>query len=162
MKNEKLVEEWLRFSKNDSDTVDYLYNNMRPLPLEIICYHSQQAVEKLLKGLLTAKNISFDKKHDLTYLYDLLDSGNSTITKEFECCARLTPYGVAVRYPGGTQITEAETKQAISDMKVVSLWVKKEFVNMKEQEKHEEIEEQEPKKASPSPKSKADDDGRGQ
>ena len=49
MKNKSQVQEWFKYAKFDFDTVNHLYKYMRPQPLEIICYHSQQAAEKLLK-----------------------------------------------------------------------------------------------------------------
>jgi len=35
----------------DLNTAEYL-KNMKPLPIEIICYHCQQSAEKYLKGYL--------------------------------------------------------------------------------------------------------------
>lgn len=43
-----IVDEWLQFAKMDYDTARYLYETMRPKPLEIICYHCQQAVEQMV------------------------------------------------------------------------------------------------------------------
>ena len=40
--------EWAQFARSDMDTAIHLFNTMRPMPLEIICYHCQQAVEKML------------------------------------------------------------------------------------------------------------------
>ncbi|MBR4260568.1 MAG: HEPN domain-containing protein [Clostridia bacterium] len=68
MKNEADVKKWLQYSEDDSKIAQYLYNNMT---CEIICFHCQQAAEKLIKGLLVAKGISFAKKHDLLYLVTL-------------------------------------------------------------------------------------------
>ena len=55
MKNEKLIKEWMDFAKMDYLTAKHLYGNMYPKPLEIICYHCQQSIEKLLKGVLITK-----------------------------------------------------------------------------------------------------------
>ncbi|EEG47745.1 hypothetical protein RUMHYD_03392 [Blautia hydrogenotrophica DSM 10507] len=35
--------------------------HMYPKPLEIICYHCQQSIEKLLKGLLISKNVTIKR-----------------------------------------------------------------------------------------------------
>ena len=40
---------------------------------DIICFHCQQAVEKSIKAYLTFKEISFQKSHDLNYLWELVD-----------------------------------------------------------------------------------------
>lgn len=130
-----MINEWFRLSKHDSDTVNYLYKNMPSAPVEIVCYHCQQAAEKLLKGLLTAKEIQFDKKHDLTYLFDLLDYKEKDATVVFEACARLTPYGVSVRYPGAKEISKEEMALAVSDMNKVGSFVRKEILKIQNFEK---------------------------
>lgn len=137
MNDEKMVKEWLRLSKDDSDTVQYLYKNMPSVPVEIVCYHCQQAAEKLLKGLLTVKGIQFDKKHDLTYLFDLLDDNGENSTAVFESCARLTPYGIAVRYPGAKEISKEEMALAVSDMEKIDLFVRMEIQKIQNLKKHE-------------------------
>lgn len=51
MKNTKDLKEWVFIAKSDLDSASYL-SHMKPFPTAIICYHSQQCVEKLLKGFL--------------------------------------------------------------------------------------------------------------
>ena len=46
MKNEKLIKEWMDFAEMDYLTAKHLYGNMYPKPLEIICYHCQQSIER--------------------------------------------------------------------------------------------------------------------
>lgn len=41
--------EWLEFAAMDLDSAQFLLG-MRPVPVEIICYHCEQAAEKLLKA----------------------------------------------------------------------------------------------------------------
>ena len=43
---ESTIKEWLRFVEMDRSTAQHLFNTMHPQPLEIICFHCQQAVEK--------------------------------------------------------------------------------------------------------------------
>ncbi|MGI5065899.1 hypothetical protein H0R90_06650 [Treponema putidum] len=45
MKNdlEHDVDEWLRFVEMDMSTAYHLFKMMHPKPLEIICFHCQQA-----------------------------------------------------------------------------------------------------------------------
>ena len=49
---------------------------MRPLPVEIICYHCEQAAEKFLKATLVQFDREPPKTHDLTAVYKI------TIAKE--------------------------------------------------------------------------------
>mgnify|MGYP002624503303 CR=1 FL=1 len=48
MKNEKLVQKWLEFADMDFSLAQFTFANMHPKPLELICYHCQQAAEKAL------------------------------------------------------------------------------------------------------------------
>ena len=45
--------EWLDLAEMDLGAAEYLLG-MRPVPVEIICYHCEQAAEKMLKGTLAA------------------------------------------------------------------------------------------------------------
>jgi HEPN domain-containing protein len=67
---DNVVTEWLKFSDTDFSTADYLYNNMQPAPLEIICYHCQQSAEKALKAFLIYSNFKPEKTHNLELLID--------------------------------------------------------------------------------------------
>ena len=55
MKNERILKEWAEFARMDFLAAKHLYEHMHPKPLEIICYHCQQAIEKLLKGVLISR-----------------------------------------------------------------------------------------------------------
>lgn len=48
MKNENLVKNWLEFADMDASLAEFSFANMHPKPLELICYHCQQAAEKAL------------------------------------------------------------------------------------------------------------------
>lgn len=48
--------EWLDFAYMDLSAAEHLLT-MRPLPVEIICYHCEQAAEKFLKATL----VQFDR-----------------------------------------------------------------------------------------------------
>lgn len=52
MKNESDVKEWVRYANMDVLSANHLNEIQYPKPLEIICYHCQQAAEKMLKALL--------------------------------------------------------------------------------------------------------------
>ncbi len=63
--------EWLELAAQDEASARYLMG-MRPFPLEVICFHCQQAVEKLLKSALAKAGRSIPKTHDLLELLDLV------------------------------------------------------------------------------------------
>ena len=72
MKNEKTLKEWMEFARMDFLAAKHLYEHMYPKPLEIICYHCQQAIEKLLKGVLISRGVTIEKTHDLGLLAEML------------------------------------------------------------------------------------------
>ena len=51
MNNEQASKEWLDLASMDFQCAEFLIQ-MCPMPLEIICYHCEQAAEKMLKGFL--------------------------------------------------------------------------------------------------------------
>ena len=99
MKNEKILKEWMEFAEMDFLTAKHLYEHMYPKPLEIICYHCQQAIEKLLKGVLISRGVTIKKIHDLGLLAEMLQEYTEVDEKYLEMCDDLTPYEVKIRYP---------------------------------------------------------------
>ena len=92
MKNEKILKEWMEFARMDFLTAKHLYEHMYPKPLEIICYHCQQAIEKFLKGVLISKGVTIKKTHDLGLLAEMLQEYTEVDEKYLEMCDDLTPY----------------------------------------------------------------------
>lgn len=72
---------------------DYL-NDIDPKPFEIICYHCQQAIEKMLKGVLLSKGVGIKKTYDLGLLAEMLMGYMEVDERYLEMCDDLTPYGV--------------------------------------------------------------------
>ena len=67
MRGEELSQEWLDLAKLDLSAAEFLMD-MRPVPIEIICCHCEQAAEKFLKGVLVHHDIGAPKTHDLLRL----------------------------------------------------------------------------------------------
>lgn len=66
---------------NDSEISDSIFG-----------FHAQQAVEKLLKSILSFKKVEFPKSHDLLFLFELTIGCNLNINLEIEhLCELLTP-----------------------------------------------------------------------
>lgn len=67
----------------------------------VAAFHTQQAVEKMAKGLLTAKNVDFSKlsnKHSLASLVQLLPSDNE-FREDFAKLTYLEAFATTFRYP---------------------------------------------------------------
>ena len=123
MKNEKLIKEWMDFAEMDYLTAKHLYGNMYPKPLEIICYHCQQSIEKLLKGVLISKGVTVKKTHDLGLLAEMLMDYTDVDEKYVGMCDDLTPYVVKIRYPQELFIEEYHVKEALKETEELYEWL---------------------------------------
>lgn len=84
-------------------------------PLDTVCFHCHQAVEKYLKGYLAFKGMEFRKEHDLEYLLDLCMQADGSFAKIENVAEAMNGYGVAARYPTDFVVdyTDAEAKIAL-------------------------------------------------
>lgn len=92
--------------------------------LESLCYHCQQAVEKSLKGVLSALKLDFPRTHNLGTLADLLPAGTTlTAVVSDDLLRRLSAYAVLSRYPGDLEdVSEADYAQALEVASRVLDW----------------------------------------
>lgn len=123
MKNKELIQEWINFARMDFLAAKHLYDHMYPKPLEIICYHCQQSIEKLLKGALISKGVMIKKTHDLGLLAEMLQEYEAVDEKYLEMCDDLTPYGVKIRYPQELYIEEYHVTKALQETETLYEWL---------------------------------------
>ncbi|CAA9300858.1 MAG: hypothetical protein AVDCRST_MAG68-418 [uncultured Gemmatimonadetes bacterium] len=64
-----------------------------------IGFHAQQAVEKLLKGLLTTYGVEPEDQHNLGKLIEQLRRLDRTTADAVASASQLPPYAVIYRYP---------------------------------------------------------------
>jgi len=67
---------------------------------DVVCFHSQQAVEKYLKALLTRHQIEFPKTHVIRHLLILLATVDPSLADSLDDANWLSPFGAEIRYPG--------------------------------------------------------------
>ena len=88
-------------------------NNQVRKPIEIICYHCAQAIEKYLKGYLVYCGIIPPKTHDLTLLLDLcVEFDNCFDTVRMECSV-INRYSNEIRYPYRIEINQTDVDYSI-------------------------------------------------
>ena len=92
------VNAWLAKARRDIDSARRLLVGAPPYR-DTAVYHCQQAAEKAIKALLSAKGIPFPKSHDLTALLTLAIDAVPTLCRLAEAAAVLTPYATLFRYP---------------------------------------------------------------
>lgn len=66
---------------------------------EIVGFHAQQAVEKYLKAVLSARETPYKKTHELSYLVELIDE-ETDAPAALEQADTLTDWAVEIRYGG--------------------------------------------------------------
>jgi HEPN domain-containing protein len=108
-----IVKGWLDFANKDISCAKHLLG-MRPVPLEIICYHSEQAAEEAVKGFLIYYNVEPPRTYDLEMLCRMCMDIDNTFDKLIEPCGRLARYGEQI-YPLEMQISHNDMRTAIAD-----------------------------------------------
>jgi HEPN domain-containing protein len=104
----------------DADYARHGFDNMHPKPLELICYHTQQSTEKLLKGFIVANETAPPKTHNLIFLLDACVQFYGGFDSIRTCLGKLNSYSSQPRYPYEIEITEEDTKQALNNMDIVT------------------------------------------
>ena len=96
---EEIIKLWLVKAESDLKTAQILIKEEDP-PTDSICFHAQQAVEKLLKAYLTYLDIRAPRTHDIATLLELCSHADEEFKKlDQESLEKLTFYAVEVRYP---------------------------------------------------------------
>ena len=89
-------------SKIDLNCAKILLNSFNTgeieLDLEIIFFHLQQSVEKLIKSILSKHRISAPKTHDIEELIRALDNNNIKILGNIDKLIDLSEYAIEGRY----------------------------------------------------------------
>lgn len=118
------VKEWLDFAKMDLSSAKHLYETFYPRPLQIICYHCQQAAEKALKAVIVAKGKpgGMPKIHDLEFLLSQMKNYADIQEELWDYAEALTPYGIEIRYPGGTEVTDEQAELGLKYADAIFLW----------------------------------------
>ena len=118
MKNPESLN-WYRFALMDFQSAKTLDEHSYPKPLEVICYLSEQCVEKMLKGFLEANSINSPRTHDLPFLCDMCIKIDKNFNELIDICEFLTLYGVQPRYPNELNIIDEDANRALRYISVV-------------------------------------------
>jgi len=98
-KQSEHAKRWIDKARSDLLNAD---NNLaaRRVPYDTVCFHCQQAAEKLLKGFLVARGREYPITHNLFVILEKVLECDPTADSLRETLALLNPYSVEVRYPG--------------------------------------------------------------
>jgi HEPN domain-containing protein len=93
----KEFEVLFELAEADLKVVERLFNE-EEIKEEILLFHLQQAVEKLLKVLLSSNKVEYPKIHDIERLIKLCNQNKIVLPEYVEEFVKLTPYAVEFRY----------------------------------------------------------------
>ena len=113
MSERDIVAEWLKIAYDDYDSAKYLFDNKHPNPIEIICYHCQQTIEKSLKAFLCDKGVEIPKTHDTGLLCHLCTEFDIDFKAFQVVCDDVAIYATQTRYPIRIEIDKADAKSAL-------------------------------------------------
>lgn len=122
MVNEELVDEWFKFAASDFNTAKYLFENMHPAPLEIVCYHCQQSAEKYTKGILVGFDEMPEKTHDIFKVLNALRKYLEIPADFPDLANNLSLFATKTRYPQEFSIDESQARNAILQAEKIKAW----------------------------------------
>ena len=114
MVDAEFVIPWIKKAENDIEAALFLAETMFPTPIEIVCFHCQQAVEKYLKAYLVYNDQEPPKTHDLTELVKLCNAYDAYFLLLSPKCEYLVPFAAQTRYPGTIDPKEEDMKKALA------------------------------------------------
>ena len=97
MAESRLVDEWLEKAEEDFGFASSVLGDSSFYAQ--ICFHFHQAAEKFLKAFIVARDLEFQKIHDLLVLLNLCSSVEPALQEIKEHCKFLNRFYIDTRYP---------------------------------------------------------------
>ena len=98
MTNKELADLSFEIGSNEYAAAKHLYDTMKPMPIEIICYLSQQAVEKSIKAVLYHLDEDVPETHSIIKLLEDVNKTEQRIRLSKRDAARITRFATRTRY----------------------------------------------------------------
>jgi HEPN domain-containing protein len=89
---------------------------------DMIGFHAQQAVEKLIKAVLANRDIEYPRTHDIDRLVDLLEAHNVPLPPQARRLDELTPWATQLRYEELLDLEELDRAHTIQLVEAVVGW----------------------------------------
>ncbi|MCL2351373.1 MAG: HEPN domain-containing protein [Firmicutes bacterium] len=118
------ISEWIRLAEMDLATAHHMFKTFHPKPLEVVCFHSQQAAEKIIKCYLVSQGIEPPKIHDMQVLLEMCIESESGFNEIYRETIMLTNFAVRLRYPTELRLLEQDAAKAIENAEKVMVYVK--------------------------------------
>lgn len=117
--------QWLRKARNDLLNAD---NNLaaNEITLDTVCFHCQQAAEKILKAYLAGNGEPYPFTHDLILILERILPLAPEAEALRDSLTILIPYAVEIRYPDeGFTPAEEDAEEARQAAEGVLRWLEK-------------------------------------
>lgn len=89
-------EQWVMYAENDLKAAQELLNSKL---YNIVCFHSQQAIEKYLKAFLVYNGVNPPRTHSIVYLIEMCASIEEDFEKFKEEARIIDVFYIPSRYP---------------------------------------------------------------
>jgi HEPN domain-containing protein len=122
------VEEWIAKAEADFVTAGRERRARKSPNYDALCFHAQQGVEKLMKGLLILRGVVPPKTHDLIHLDQLLCTACPDWSWPVEELRFVSRAAVVFRYPGES----ATRKDAVEALELARRMRRKLLLLLKE------------------------------
>jgi len=123
-------EEWIERAKSNLELAQTKI--IRHIYYEDLCYQSQQAAEKALKGLLIYYGVEPEFTHNIEILLNKLKAF-ADIPENIKEAVQLTIYAVQTRYPGEyDEITKEEYEKSVKMAKDCLNWIENKLTGKSE------------------------------
>lgn len=99
--------------KADHDLAAASIGAQHGAPLDTVCFHLQQAVEKILKALLSFAGVCYPLTHDLDELLALATPAFPALSAFLDRFEDFAPYAVELRYSSSFYPTEEEVSAGL-------------------------------------------------
>ncbi|MBI5299292.1 MAG: HEPN domain-containing protein [Deltaproteobacteria bacterium] len=110
----KRLNPWFELSREDWRTAEW---TLQEKIFNQTCFHSQQGVEKILKGVLFEKGRDIPKTHHLSELLTLCEKHFPALGNFREECLLLDRYYIPTRYPDALPGSLPEGLPSMEDAK---------------------------------------------
>ena len=111
--NKDTILEWMEYAFADLEAALELIGD-KDILNKIVCYHCQQAAEKMMKAYLIALDIEIIKTHNLAFLNDKIGEIDANAYNNISTLNFLTNFTTLTRYPNVfVDIDKSEAQEAI-------------------------------------------------
>ena len=117
--------EWVQIADRDYSAAKKMFNEKWTQHQYLICYLSQQAAEKYLKGYIAYNGEEIVKTHVLETLLDICIKYDKEFNILIDECEFLTIFAIQTRYPDiKIDVNDVQAKRALDSVETIIDFVK--------------------------------------